>query len=173
MNISVCGINCESCEAGKENSCSGCRSCKGNPFWGECEIYTCASGRELLHCGYCTDFPCDMLTEALERENSDGVDVLKGLMQTGSQVQSRCGLLCSACGFRDTCGCGGCIETNGHPFHGECTIAVCCQGKGYVHCGLCPDMPCEKLYAYSCLDKEHGDNPPGARLGVLRFWAGQ
>jgi hypothetical protein len=34
-------------------------------------------------------------------------------------------------------------------------------------------MPCEQLYAYSCLDKEHGDKPAGARLNVLRRWAGK
>ena len=32
-------------------------------------------------------------------------------------------------------------------------------------------MPCEDLYFYSFLDKEHGDNPPGARIENLRKWA--
>lgn len=86
-------------------------------------------------------------------------------------VESRCGLLCSSCSYRKPCNCGGCIETGGHHFHGECLIAGCCQGKGYEHCGQCPDMPCSKLYAYSFLDREHGDNPPGARLQVLEKWA--
>ena len=51
-----------------------------------------------------------------------------------------------------------CIGTNGHPFHGECPVAVCCQNKGFVHCGECPDIPCELLTQYSC-DPEHGDTP--------------
>jgi hypothetical protein len=37
-------------------------------------------------------------------------------------------------------GCGGCIETNGHPFHGECPIAICRQEKGHNEketAGLC------------------------------------
>lgn len=85
--------------------------------------------------------------------------------------ESRCGLLCSECSYKESCSCGGCIETNGHPFHGECPIAVCCQEKGYNHCGNCPDLPCEQLYAYSYLDKEHGDNPPGARIQVVRKWS--
>ena len=50
-------------------------------------------------------------------------------------VDSRCGLHCTGCEYKGTCGCGGCIETNGHPFHGECPVAVCCQDKGIVHCG--------------------------------------
>lgn len=85
-------------------------------------------------------------------------------------VDSRCGLLCSKCTYREPCNCGGCIETNGHPFHGECHIAVCCQTKGYSHCGQCPVMPCEQLYNYSCDGGEHSDNPPGARLEILREW---
>jgi len=29
----------------------------------------------------------------------------------------------------------------------------------------------KRLYAYSYLDKEHGDNPPGARIEVLKKWS--
>ena len=38
-------------------------------------------------------------------------------------IDSRCGLHCTGCEYKETCGCGGCIETNGHPFHGECPVA--------------------------------------------------
>lgn len=86
-------------------------------------------------------------------------------------IQSRCGLLCNGCGFRKTHGCGGCVETNGHPFYGECHIAVCCQNKGYKHCGECSEMPCEELYQYSHGDSEHCDKPAGARINMLRYWA--
>ena len=87
------------------------------------------------------------------------------------KIESRCGLLCSECSFREGCGCGGCVETNGHPFHGECPIAICCQSKSHSHCGECPDIPCEQLYAYSYLDKEHGDN--GKRIEQCKAWAKQ
>lgn len=90
-----------------------------------------------------------------------------------SAVQSRCGLLCGDCTYKEANGCGGCIETNGHPFYGECSIAVCCQDKGYTHCGECDIIPCDKLYAYSYLDAEHGDNPPGARIATCLKWAGK
>lgn len=85
-------------------------------------------------------------------------------------VDSRCGLHCTDCAWKESAGCGGCIESEGHPFHGECPIALCCQNRGHLHCGQCADLPCEKLYAYSYLDPEHGDNPPGARIEVLRRW---
>lgn len=86
-------------------------------------------------------------------------------------IESRCGLLCSKCSYRESHGCKGCAETNGHPFYGECRVARCCQGKGQQHCGECSDMPCKVLYSFSFLDKEHGDNPPGARLEVVEGWA--
>jgi hypothetical protein len=88
-------------------------------------------------------------------------------------VESRCGLICSECSYREQFKCGGCAETNGHPFYGECSLAVCCQDKGHRHCGQCGEMPCKELYSYSYLDKEHGDNPPGARIEILKKWAGE
>ena len=46
-------------------------------------------------------------------------------------IDSRCGLHCTTCTYKEPCGCGGCIETNGHPFHGACPVAQCCQEKGF------------------------------------------
>lgn len=86
-----------------------------------------------------------------------------------SIIDTRCGLHCSSCEYKSPCSCGGCIATNGHPFHGECPVAVCCQNKGFVHCGECPDIPCELLTQYSC-DPEHGDKPAGVRIEQCRKW---
>ena len=88
-------------------------------------------------------------------------------------IDSRCGLHCTGCEWKDSHGCGGCIETKGHPFHGECPIAICCQDKGLTHCGECDIIPCDKLYAYSYLDPEHGDKPQGARVTTCRKWAAE
>jgi len=88
-------------------------------------------------------------------------------------IDSRCGLHCTGCSWKESHGCGGCIETNGHPFHGECPVAQCCQNKGLTHCGECDIMPCEQLYAYSYLDPEHGDKPQRSRIDVCRRWAAE
>lgn len=85
------------------------------------------------------------------------------------KVDSRCGLHCTGCEYKESCGCKGCIETDGHPFHGECPVAVCCQNKGFTHCGECPEIPCELLTSYSC-DPEHGDTPHGARIEQCKRW---
>lgn len=87
-------------------------------------------------------------------------------------IDSRCGLHCTGCEWKVSCGCKGCIETSGNPFHGECPVAKCCQDKGFVHCGECPDIPCGFLKEYSC-DPEHGDIPDGGRIEQCRRWAKQ
>ncbi|MFI3325848.1 MAG: DUF3795 domain-containing protein [Clostridia bacterium] len=69
-------------------------------------------------------------------------------------VDSRCGLHCTGCDWKEGHSCGGCIETNGNPFHGECPVAVCCQEKGNTHCRPCSNIPCVLLTSYS-FDKQH------------------
>ena len=87
-------------------------------------------------------------------------------------IDTRCGLSCVACTFRVRTGCSGCIATNGHPFHGECRVAICCQNKGFLHCGECLDFPCQMLHDFS-FDPKHGDNPQGTRIELCRKWAKQ
>ena len=84
-------------------------------------------------------------------------------------IESKCGILCVSCEFREKYGCGGCIETGGHPFYGECSVANCCKNKGVTYCGECSDFPCELLVKFSC-DPEHGDNPKGARIEQCKKW---
>lgn len=56
-------------------------------------------------------------------------------------MKTLCGLDCSECGLRNEC--GGCTETNGHPFGGSCIIAVCCKDKGCENCGRSFEAPCK------------------------------
>lgn len=172
-NVTICGEYCDGCQHLVNDECAGCREGAGCvKMWESgCTIYQCAADKQLFHCGFCADFPCKMLIDTTSKWNSNGISHLEELMKEQSVVQSRCGLLCNECDYKETCGCGGCLETSGHPFHGECPVAICCQNNGYMHCGKCPNMPCEQLYTYSCLDQEHGDKPSGGRLGVLRCWA--
>ena len=86
-------------------------------------------------------------------------------------VQSRCGLLCDGCVFKESHGCTGCMALAGKPFWGECPVAKCCQDKGFGHCGECSDIPCDMLKEFSCGDGEHCDKPAGARIAVCIAWA--
>ena len=60
-------------------------------------------------------------------------------------VESRCGLLCSQCGYRESTGCKGCVRIE-KPFWGEkCPVKSCCEERRLDHCGLCGDFPCGQL----------------------------
>lgn len=46
---------------------------------------------------------------------------------------SVCGLDCTGCSMKDTC--GGCTATGGKPFGGECMVAKCCGSRKDDRCG--------------------------------------
>lgn len=82
--------------------------------------------------------------ELNRKYNNDITAYIKEFLLTinaKAKSESRCGLLCNGCDFRESHNCGGCIDTSGHPFHGECPVAKCCQDKGFTHCGECPEIP--------------------------------
>lgn len=82
-------------------------------------------------------------------------------------VESRCGILCSECNYREQMGCMGCI-TMDKPFWGErCSVKSCCESKGNGHCGQCDTFSCETLEAFA-YDKEQGDN--GKRIEQCKSW---
>ncbi len=81
-------------------------------------------------------------------------------------VTAFCGLECTGCEWKESCGCEGCVATGGMPFHAKdepCPIAACAMSKNVSFCGVCRQFPCKLLNDYS-FDKEHGDNPPGQRI---------
>lgn len=82
-------------------------------------------------------------------------------------VESRCGLLCSTCPFRESMGCAGCVNIQ-KPFWGEqCPLKSCCEEKGHDHCGQCSDFVCGQLHTFA-YDMEQSDG--GARLEQCRRW---
>jgi len=82
-------------------------------------------------------------------------------------IESRCGILCSECEYKEKMNCKGCISID-KPFWGEkCTIKSCCEEKGFNHCGQCKKFPCENLKAFS-YDKSEGDD--GKRIEQCKKW---
>jgi len=82
-------------------------------------------------------------------------------------IESRCGLLCSKCSFRETMGCKGCINMD-KPFWGDfCFVKSCCEEKGKTHCGECGNFVCSALHNFA-YDKEQGDN--GKRIEQCKKW---
>jgi len=84
-------------------------------------------------------------------------------------IESRCGILCSECTYREPMHCKGCINID-KPFWGEnCPVKSCCENRGIEHCGTCDNFPCSVLTKFS-YDKEQGDN--GKRINQCKVWAG-
>ncbi len=81
-------------------------------------------------------------------------------------VESRCGILCGECAYREQMGCKGCVHID-NPFWGSCSVKACCEKKDHEHCGRCSDFPCDllKQFAY---DKAQGDN--GKRIEQCKCW---
>ena len=66
--VAPCGTYCGTCtflNRKEKPSCSGCGNQSGHPFWGECKLYGCATGR-VEHCGICEDFPCDLFVNQFD-----------------------------------------------------------------------------------------------------------
>lgn len=55
-------------------------------------------------------------------------------------MKTLCGLDCSECGLRNEC--GGCAETDGHPFTGSCMIAECCKSSSCSNYGKAFETVC-------------------------------
>lgn len=82
-------------------------------------------------------------------------------------IESRCGLQCSVCAYREQMNCPGCCNMS-KPFWGDCCpVKACCEAKHYEHCGQCELFPCDllKQFAY---DEKQGDN--GKRIEQCRIW---
>jgi hypothetical protein len=111
------------------------------------------------------EFQSERVRLWIDQQSADcGIEVIMS-------PSSCCGLMCSTCSWKASHGCGGCIETQGHPFHGECALAKCVLSRGYLHCGQCEERPCELLKDYSCGDSEHCDRPKGARIAMVQYWS--
>lgn len=85
------------------------------------------------------------------------------------KVESRCGILCNECEYREKMNCGTCINIE-KPFWGDgCPVKNCCEEKELEHCGLCSDFPCDLLNQFA-YDKDQGDD--GKRIEQCKKWAG-
>lgn len=82
-------------------------------------------------------------------------------------IESRCGILCAECSYKEQVDCKGCVYIN-KPFWGKiCSVKSCCETKGLNHCGECNEFVCDLLNEFS-YDEEQGDN--GKRIIQCKQW---
>ena len=83
-------------------------------------------------------------------------------------IESRCGLLCSECKYREIMKCGGCLAIK-KPYWGpKCPIKNCCEGKNLANCGLCDRFPCKQLHEFAF---DPATNDEGERIQQCEDWA--
>lgn len=83
-------------------------------------------------------------------------------------VESRCGILCSECEFKEKMGCQGCLQID-KPFWGDsCPVKTSCESREHEHCGQCSQFPCGLLNQFA-YDEKQGDG--GKRIEQCRCWA--
>lgn len=113
-------------------------------------------------------FQCDFEEYQDDRMENAEIHIYVGLTDCGSDtVQSRCGILCGQCGYREQMNCAGCIHMQ-KPFWGDsCPVKACCEAKGHAHCGQCKDFPCDLLKGMA-YDEKQGDN--GKRIEQCECW---
>lgn len=78
-NITACGGDCTTCEHYKSDECVGCNKNSGKciKMWSDgCPICKCCKVNNVLFCGLCSQFPCEMLKNTLTWEK-DGIEHLK------------------------------------------------------------------------------------------------
>lgn len=82
-------------------------------------------------------------------------------------IESRCGLKCKDCAYREQMNCPGCVHMD-KPFWGDsCPVKACCEQKKHSHCGQCEGFPCERLNQFA-YDETQGDE--GKRIEQCRIW---
>lgn len=100
--LAYCGIFCGGCKNYRENlNCMGCRY--ETSLVSDCPTRACASGKGLLHCGDCDEFPCPELKgfyedgiphHALALENMRRIKVIgpeKWLLEQETAHRCECG----------------------------------------------------------------------------------
>ena len=82
-------------------------------------------------------------------------------------IQSRCGILCEECHYKEEARCRGCINITKPFCDDSCPLKSCCEEKNIEHCGQCGIFPCELLISFA-YDKEQGDE--GKCIEQCKCW---
>lgn len=128
-----------------------------------------AAWQEIWQMDLPRNFQCDFEEYQNDSMDQAEIHIYVGLAEEGkNQAESRCGLLCCACPYREQMGCKGCIHIQ-KPFWGDsCPVKSCGEEKRLEHCGNCENFPCDVLRQFA-YDEKQGDN--GKRIQQCREWA--
>ncbi len=82
-------------------------------------------------------------------------------------IESRCGILCNQCEYKEQVDCKGCINI-AKPFWADvCPVKSCCENREHSNCVECSEFACEILNEFA-YDEKQGDN--GKRIEQCKLW---
>lgn len=87
-----------------------------------------------LYCGACYHYRASF---------SEGGHLLKEAARQGRELE---GFTCKGCRSDSLYVHAGCAR---------CEIRACADGRGVVHCGLCPEFPCDRIRAFQSDGRVH------------------
>ncbi len=165
-------VACEAAKEPQEGEYTVCRIPAGRyakfVIHGDMVQAVAAAWQEIWQMNLPRTFKCDFEEYQDDSMDNAEIHIYVGLKET-SEIESRCGLLCSQCAYREQMNCAGCVHIE-KPFWGDsCPLKSCCEAKSHKHCGSCEKFPCEllKQFAY---DEKQGDD--GKRIDQCRNWKG-
>jgi hypothetical protein len=140
--LGVCGLYCGACyhyrasfpegahlleEAVRQGrelqgfTCTGCRSnvLYIHPGCAECKLRACAESKDILHCGLCSEFPCDQIKAFQNDGRAHHLDIFANLEElkaggpdqwlTGQEQRWKCRCGASYSWYEKTCQCCGAV----------------------------------------------------------------
>lgn len=127
-----------------------------------------AAWQEIWQMDLPRSFKCDFEEYQNDSMENAEIHIYIGLREViGDMIESRCGLLCSECTYREQMNCAGCVHME-KPFWGDsCPVKACCEAKQHEHCGECENFPCDLLNGFA-YDEDQGDN--GKRIEQCKCW---
>lgn len=163
-------VACETAKEPKEGEYTVCRIPAGRyakfTIHGDMVQAVASAWQEIWQMNLPRTFKCDFEEYQDDSMDNAEIHIYVGLKET-SEIESRCGLLCSQCAYREQMDCAGCVHIE-KPFWGDsCPLKSCCEAKPHKHCGSCDKFPCQLLNQFA-YDEKQGDN--GKRIEQCRIW---
>lgn len=165
-------VACETTEEPREDAYTVCKIPAGRyakfVIHGDMIQAVAAAWQEIWQMDLPRSFKCDFEEYQNDSMENAEIHIYIGLREViVDMIESRCGILCSECTYREQMNCAGCVHME-KPFWGDsCPVKACCEAKQHEHCGECEHFPCDLLNEFA-YDENQGDN--GKRIEQCKCW---
>lgn len=137
-----------------------------------------AAWQEIWQINLPRTFQCDFEEYQDDSMKHAEIHIYVGLLENENlnrdaetMIESRCGILCSECTYREQVNCEGCIHIQKLFWGDSCPVKSCCETKTKEHCGNCENFPCDLLnqFAYDEKQGDGGKRIEQCKIGKIWF----